>query len=140
MLEKSAKSLEKSAKDVDEMSATARDISRASELMERVAGQRGIREPLKLLLERTYRDLHRRNREWTRRRVRAIFNKEAKRIDAFEIEDLDALARAREEHAAYKAETTRIAALATGQDASIDRGKTEGLDGGGGGMDSTRTD
>lgn len=88
------------------------DADLAADLLDDVIGNRGVREPVKSMLDRAYRALSKRNHEWTRRRVRSIFNKETSRIDHREIEELRAVIRARETHAAFKTETTRIAAMA----------------------------
>lgn len=88
------------------------DADLAANLLDDVIGHRGVREPVKSMLERAYRALSTRNQEWTRRRVRSIFNKETTRIDHREIEEMRAVIRAREAHAAFKSETARIAAMA----------------------------
>lgn len=88
------------------------DVDMAASLLDNVIGARGIREPVKAMLERAYALLSRRNSAWTRRRVRAVFNKEASRIEYREIEDMRAILKAREQHAAYRAETARIAQMA----------------------------
>lgn len=88
------------------------DADIAAKLLDEVIGYRGVREPIKGMLERAYRSLSTKSKEWTRRRVRSIFNKEARRIDYREIEEMRAILRAREEHARYKEETTRIASMA----------------------------
>lgn len=88
------------------------DTDLAASLMDEVIGNRGIREPVKSMLERAYSDLVKRNRDWTRRRVRAVFNKEANRIDHREIEEMRAVIEARKAHAAYREETARLASLA----------------------------
>lgn len=88
------------------------DTELAANLLDEVIGKRGIREPIKSMLERAYSDLRRRNQAWTRRRVRAVFNKEANRIEYREIEEMRAVIQARKHHAAYREETARLAALA----------------------------
>jgi len=88
------------------------DTDVAASLLDSVIGIRGVREPVKSMLERAYVQLSKRNSAWTRRRVRAVFNKEASRIENREIEDMRAILRAREEHAAYREETARIAQMA----------------------------
>ncbi len=102
--------VEISAKDAEKRAMT--DIDIAADLMDGVIGERGIREPVKSMLERAYVALSRRNREWTRRRVRAVFNKEANRIDHREIQEMRDVIEARKTHAAYREETARFAALA----------------------------
>lgn len=87
------------------------DTEIAAHLLDEVIGYRGVREPIKGMLERAYCKLRERSKEWTRRRVRSIFNKEARRIDYREIEEMRAVLRAREEHARYKEETARIASM-----------------------------
>ena len=88
------------------------DTELASSLMDEVIGTRGVREPVKSMLERAYSELIKRNREWTRRRVRAVFNREANRIEHREIEEMRAVIQARKKHAAYREETARLAAMA----------------------------
>jgi len=101
------------------------DADLAANLLDDVIGHRGVREPVKSMLDRAYRALSKRNDEWTRRRVRAIFNKEATRIDHHEIEEMRAVIRAaRERHAEFNAETARIAALALNGAPTEDRRKT----------------
>ncbi|MHC3940199.1 hypothetical protein ACI0FR_01509 [Paenochrobactrum sp. BZR 201-1] len=88
------------------------DADLAADLLDELIGQRGLREPIKSMLDRAYDKLSRKSSKWTRRRVRAIFNKEANRIENREITDLEALIIERERHAAYKAETARMAQMA----------------------------
>lgn len=88
------------------------DTEFAASLMDEVIGVRGVREPVKSMLERAYSELSRRFPKWTRRRVRAVFNKEAQRIDYREIREMEAVIEARKKHAAYREETARLAALA----------------------------
>lgn len=103
--------LEKSAKHEETSAMT--DVELAANLMDNVIGQRGIREPVKSMLERAYQSLSKRNKDWTRRRVRAVFNREANRIDYREIEEMRAVIAARKEHAAFREETARLAQMAT---------------------------
>lgn len=98
------------------------DADLAADLLDDVIGTRGIREPVKSMLERAYSELRKRNQAWTRRRVRAVFNKEANRIDHREIEELRAVVQARRQHAAYREETARIVQMATVRKAASDRG------------------
>lgn len=107
--------VEKSAKDLESSAMSDPDI--AASLLDEVIGIRGIREPVKAMLERAYSDLRKRNNAWTRRRVRAVFNREANRIDYREIEEMRAVIQARKEHAAFKQETTRLVAMAFGHEA-----------------------
>lgn len=88
------------------------DTELAADLLDDVIATRGVREPIKAMLERAYRDLVKVNKKWTRRRVRSIFNKEASRIDNREIAELRAVIEEKERHAAYKAETARISQMA----------------------------
>jgi hypothetical protein len=53
--------------------------------------------------------------------VRAVFNKEASRIENREIEEMKAILDGRRKQAAYRAETARIAAMAVIQPAAQDR-------------------
>lgn len=87
------------------------DTQYAADLMDDVIGQRGIREPIKSMLERAYRELSRQNDRWTRRRVRAVWNLEAQRIDHREVLEMQAVIAARNAHAEYKAETARLASV-----------------------------
>ncbi len=98
------------------------DVQLAANLLDDVIGARGIREPVKSMLERAYCDLRKRNDAWTRRRVRAVFNKEANRIDYREIQEMRAVIDdARKKHAAYREETARIAAMVVVRTAPEDR-------------------
>lgn len=87
------------------------DAAYASGLLDDVIGQRGIREPIKSMLERAYRDLSRVNPKWTRRRVRSIWDNEASRIEHREVVEMQALIAARKQHEEYREETARLAAL-----------------------------
>ena len=97
------------------------DVDMAASLMDEIIGQRGVRETIKSMLERAYSDLSKRNGAWTRRRVRAVFNKEASRIENREIEEMKAILNGRNKQAAYRAETARIASMAVIQPAAQDR-------------------
>lgn len=88
------------------------DTDLAADLMDDVIGERGIREPVKSMLERAYSALSKRNSAWTRRRVRAVFNKEANRIDYREIQEMRDVIQARKRHAEYREETARLAQMA----------------------------
>lgn len=88
------------------------DVELAADLLDEVIGTRGVREPIKSMLDRAYTALSGRNRAWTRRRVRAVFHKEATRIDHREIAEMRAVIQARKEHAAYREKTARIASMA----------------------------
>ena len=103
-------SLENSAKDAE--SSAMADGELAATLMDEVIGSRGVREPVKGMLERAYAALAKQNRAWTRRRVRAVFNKEANRIEHREIVEMRAVVEARKRHAEYRKETAEIAAMA----------------------------
>lgn len=111
MLEKASEKLENSS-----MS----DTEYAASLLDELIGSRGVREPIKSMLERAYSALSGRNKAWTRRRVRAVFYKEATRVDHREIEELRELVVARKAHAAYRQETARIASMAFVQPPSPD--------------------
>ncbi len=89
------------------------DTDHAAFLLDEIIGERGIREPIKSMLERAYSSLRKRNDAWTRRRVRAVFNKEAHRIEYREIIEMNAVIQARKDHAAYRDETARLGALAS---------------------------
>ncbi len=106
--DRSSANVDFSAKEKQPMS----DVDMAASLLDDVIGARGIREPVKSMLERAYALLSKRNNAWTRRRVRAVFNKEASRIEYREIEDMRAILEAREQHAAYREETARLAQMA----------------------------
>lgn len=64
-----------------------------------------------------------RQRRWTERRVRALWNKEARRVDHYEIQDLTAVAveEARLERLRLKARENRLAAFLAAHEASGDR-------------------
>lgn len=104
------RSVEFSAK--AEQEASVSDVDLAATMMDDVIGHRGIREPVKSMLERAYSKLRLQNSAWTRRRVRAVFNKEANRIDYREIREMEAVIEARKRHAEYREETTRLVAMA----------------------------
>jgi hypothetical protein len=81
--------------------------------------------------------LRQRSRQWTERRVRALWNREARRVDHYEIQDLTAVAveEARLERQRLKAREDRLAAFLAAHEAGGDRegrnlpsGKTLGLD------------
>ena len=108
--ETSSTNVEFSAKPQGE--AEVSDGELAATLMDEVIGTRGIREPVKSMLERAYSELSKRNRAWTRRRVRAVFNREANRIEHREIEEMRAVIAARKKHADYRKETARLAQMA----------------------------
>jgi len=103
-----------------EISPKVRDGDLAANLLDELIGTRGVREPVKAMLERAYSALRQQNEAWTRRRVRAVFNKEANRIDYREIEEMRAVIQARKAHAAYREETARIAAMAVRYEADRD--------------------
>lgn len=96
------------------------DHELAASLLDEVIGFRGVREPVKSMLERAFAELRKRNSAWTRRRLRAVFYKEANRIDYREIEEMRAVIQARKEHAAYREETARIASMAVVRNATRD--------------------
>lgn len=102
------------------------DVHFAADLMDGVIGERGIREPIKAMLERAYRDLSKVNSKWTRRRVRAVWNKEAQRIDHREVVEMEAVIEARKRHAAYREETARLAAMALSR--ATDRNRDMGAE------------
>lgn len=133
---KPSKSLDFSAKGQKPMV----DTELAANLLDEVIGKRGIREPIKSMLERAYSDLRKRNEAWTRRRVRAVFNKEANRIEYREIEEMRAVIQAREQHAAYREETARLTALVVARAKASARDKGPSAGGGSGGMDMPGTE
>jgi len=63
-----------------------------------------------------------RPRQWTERRVRALWNREARRVDHYEIQDLTAIAveEARIERQRLKAREDRLAAFLAAHEASVD--------------------
>lgn len=111
--------VEISAKDTD--SSAMPDGELAASLMDEVIGSRGVRENVSTMLERAYSELRKKNTAWTRRRVRAVWNKEANRIDHREIVEMRDVVEARKRHAAYREETARIAEMALIRTASPDR-------------------
>lgn len=121
-------SLENSAKDAE--SSAMADGELAATLMDEVIGSRGVREPVKGMLERAYAALVKQNRAWTRRRVRAVFNKEANRIDHREIVEMRAVIEARNRHAEYRKETAEIAAMALVRAQARDSDLAAGVRGG----------
>lgn len=88
------------------------DVHLAADLLDEVIGSRGVREPIKSMLDRAYFELSKCNNAWTRRRVRAVFHKEALRIDHREIREMEAVIEARKKHAEYREETARRVAVA----------------------------
>ena len=88
------------------------DVAIAADRIRRVAGARGYDEPVKVLLDRAYDVLSRHypHSRWTRRRVRALWRKEAARVDYHEIAEMEMILAARKEHAEFVAETERMAA------------------------------
>lgn len=109
--------------------ASVSDIEMAAELMDDVIGTRGVREPVKSMLERAYSMLSKQNNAWTRRRVRAVFNKEASRIEHREICEMQMVIEARKKHAAYREETAALVAMALNRASHSDGGKGAGLGG-----------
>lgn len=105
------------------------DTELAASLLDEVIGTRGVREPVKSMLERAYSELSKRSGEWTRRRVRAVFNREANRIEYREIEDMKAVIQARKRHAEYRQETANLVAMALGRstDHAGRQGQGQGL-------------
>lgn len=122
--------VEKSAKDV-----AMSDVALAADRIRQVAGMRGSDEPVKVLLERAYQTLARINPEWSRRRVRALWRREAARIDYREIAEMErAISEARKRHAAYEEQTAQIRAYTARllaplepQDPDFYRGQVEGV-------------
>lgn len=94
------------------------DVSMATNLLDEMIGYRGVRESKSSMLDRAYAMLVRHNRrrwEGRQRRVRAIYDGEARRIDHYEINDIEAVIAARKQHADFRAETARLAAMHLGQ-------------------------
>ena len=99
------------------------DACLAASLIREVAGPRGHDEPKKALWYRAYQALHKLNPQWTERRVRALWGKEAARIEHREIREMQAaieqqrrINEAQREHREYLAETERLATLLLTQD------------------------
>lgn len=107
----------------------------AAHLLDEVIGQRGIREPVKSMLERAYRSLSAINPKWTRRRVRAIWDQEASRIEYREVVEMQAVITARKQHADFRAETARLAAMHLHQSADRLGAIAQNESGRAGGMD-----
>lgn len=65
--------------------------------------------------------LRMRPRQWTERRVRALWNREARRVDHYEIQDLTAVAveEARIERERLRARENRLAAFLAAQDQGV---------------------
>ncbi|TPF76795.1 hypothetical protein FHY56_04250 [Brucella gallinifaecis] len=116
-----SKNVEISPKHISQDRTSMSDADLAADLLDELIGYRGVREPIKAMLDRAYDKLSRKSPKWTRRRVRAIFNKEANRIENREISDLEMLIAERERHAAYKAETARMAQMAVAPATNIAR-------------------
>ncbi|MFM2005145.1 MAG: hypothetical protein RLZZ09_800 [Pseudomonadota bacterium] len=84
--------------------------------------------------------LRNRPRQWTERRVRSIVDGEARRIDAYEFDDLTQmrLAEARDDYRKSMARAERLAALLTAQDADFHGPEIDRLRQFAGGMDRAR--
>lgn len=80
------------------------DANIAAELLIEAMGPILGRDTKGAAMERLYRKLHRHNNEWTRRRVRAIFDMEAARIDYWVIRNLTTIIRANREDEKREAE------------------------------------
>lgn len=101
------------SKNVDRVEAMNAEAL-APQLIRRCAGERGHDEPLKVLWERAFDALHAVNDRWTRRRVRAVWQGEARRIEwdeMLEMAKVAELQKARKRHAQFIDETARLAAL-----------------------------
>lgn len=111
-------------------SVAVSDVALAADRIRLVAGPRGMEDSIKVLWERAFRLLASRNPKWTRRRVRAIWNGEAARIDHREIAEMEAviaLKDARRQHAAFVAETARMATFLATQDEAFHSPEIERL-------------
>lgn len=124
--------MEKSSKDVDVLSKaqlTMTDAHYASELIQDTYPVRAGRNAKAAIgeafsaLKRRERQLpqevlRERPRQWTERRVRALWNREARRVDHYEIQDLTAVAveEARIERQRLKAREERLTAILAASD------------------------
>lgn len=83
--------------------------------------------------------LRERPRQWTERRVKALWNREARRVDHYEIQDLTAVAveEARHERARLRAREQRLEAFLTSQASSGDSPSDQRVGRLAGGLDST---
>lgn len=118
----------------------------ASELIRQVAGP-SWGDSKKVLLERAYAALSRINDRWTRRRVRALWDGEAARVELREVREMIRAARdrerleeARREHKRYIEETARLATLLERQDADFHGPSIAALRRVPGGVDSSGTE
>ena len=121
MLETSSKNVDFSPKRISQDRTSMSDAELAADLLDELIGYRGVREPIKAMLDRAYDKLSKKSPKWTRRRVRAIFNKEANRIDSREIAEMEAVIAERKRHAEYKEETARIAQMAVAAQTNASR-------------------
>lgn len=118
-MEKSSESLDQSSKALPMSDATyAQEILQESFPVRAGRNVKAAIADAFLALKRHERALHpsvveERERQWTERRVKSIWSKEARRIDHYEIEDLRAIARreATLEFERSKARQRRLAAL-----------------------------
>jgi hypothetical protein len=133
--------MEKSPTNLD---AKMSDVSLAHNLIAEIAGHcwRGRGD----MLDRVHDALRARHPKWTRRRVRAFWHREAAGVRYHEMIELlqvaeiergrrEELERARQSHAAFLAETARLAALLERQDEAFHGDQIANLRSGVGGMD-----
>ena len=123
------------------------DVALAADLIRDVAGERGHSEPVKVLLERAYERLSKHSAQWTRRRVRALWAREAARIEHREIREMAAaiaeqerLRDAREEHRRYVARLARMEALLVTTDEAFHSPEIGAVRGAMGGVDRPGTE
>lgn len=91
------------------------DVALAAARMRELVSPAEPGEKVKVLLDRAYRSLSRAfpGSDWSPRRVRALWNREAARVDYREIAEIEALiAEARKRHAAYIEHTAEIRSFA----------------------------
>ena len=120
------------------------DVTLAANLIRDVAGPRGHDEPIKVLWDRAYERLSRHSAQWTRRRVRALWAREAARVEHREIREMaeaireqERLRDARKEHAEYLDRIARLETLLLTTDEDFGSHEIAALRGPARGMDST---
>lgn len=99
------------------------DTALAAERIRELAGDRPAGEKLKAVFEDLYTILSRRfpKSQWTRRRVRSLWEAKAARVDYREIAEMDAIiAEAKKRHAAYIGRTLKRRADAEGLIATLE--------------------
>lgn len=109
------------------------DVATANFLIEEIGGKRRVNE----MIYAAYRELSKRfphredpHNKWTERRLRGWWNNESEVVRHFQMLELyetaEALRRAREQHAEYKAKTARLRQMSELRKAGVNRDLAEG--------------